>query len=151
MTPLTTTTLRYHSTAEDHPPLKAATKGSAGLDIRVTEDYLIQPEQRQDLHTGLHVEIPKGHVGILVPRSSVGRKGLRLSNTVGVIDSDYRGEIILSCYAEKGSPIDIKAGDRIAQLLILPAPKVFTQSVRSLDELTTTTRGTAGFGSTGVR
>lgn len=142
-------TLKYYSTASNHPPLQAATQGSAGIDIRVTNDYEIDPNQQQDLSTGLHVEIPKGYVGVVVPRSSTGRKGFRLSNTVGVIDSDYRGEIILSCYAN--NKITLKDGDRVAQMLILPVPSVYVQEVRSLDELTTTARGTAGFGSTGVR
>ena len=144
-------TLRYYSTAENHPPLATATKGSAGLDIRIVGDHHLHPERKQNLHTGLHVEIPTGYVGVLVPRSSMGHKGLRLNNTVGVIDSDYRGEIILSCRAEKDATIDIKDGDRVAQMLILPVAKIYTQSVRSLDELTITARGIAGFGSTGVR
>lgn len=144
-------TLRYYSTADNHPPLAAATAGSAGLDIRVVGDHRLRPDDKQDLHTGLYVQIPTGYVGVLVPRSSTGRKGLRLNNTVGVIDSDYRGEIILSCRIEKDATIDIKDGDRVAQMLVVPVPKIDTQSVRSLDELTTTTRGVAGFGSTGVR
>tara|TARA_Y100000034_G_C6759983_1_gene338414 strand:+ start:234 stop:683 length:450 start_codon:yes stop_codon:yes gene_type:complete len=143
-------TLKYYSTA-NHPPLKAATKGSAGLDIRVIGDHHIKPSHHRDLNTGLHVEIPQGYVGIVVPRSSTGRKGFRLSNTVGVIDSDYRGEIILNCRTEQDTTLELKDGDRIAQMLIIPIAKVYTQAVRSLDELTTTTRGKAGFGSTGVR
>ena len=142
--------LRYYSTA-DHPPLKTATQGSAGLDIRVVGDHHIRPNHCKSLNTGLHVEIPKEHVGLVVPRSSTGRKGFRLSNTVGVIDSDYRGEIILSCYVEQDTSLKLQDGDRVAQMLIVPVAKVYTQAVRSLDELTTTTRGTAGFGSTGVR
>ena len=146
-----TQTLRYYNTAGHHPPLSHATAGAAGIDIRVVGDYLFTGEQQQDLHTGLHVEIPRGHVGLLVPRSSTGRKGLRLSNTIGVIDSDYRGEIILSCHMTKDATLEIKDGDRVAQMLVMPTVKVYTRAVRSLDELTTTVRGTAGFGSTGVR
>jgi dUTP pyrophosphatase len=144
-------TLRYYSTADHGKPLAAATSGAAGLDIRVLEDVELKPADHRDINTGLHVEIPRDHVGIVVPRSSLGRKGLRLGNTVGIIDSDYRGEIILNCHCDRNKAIRMTAGDRVAQMLILPVTKVYTQAVKSLDELTTTTRGTAGFGSTGVR
>lgn len=130
-----------------HPAAKApyrATVGSAGFDLTATSKEVI------DLHhtrfgTGLAVEIPAGHVGLVFPRSSCYKQGMLLSNCVGVIDSDYRGEItaiflgtsVEHCY---------NIGDRICQLVIMPIPEVeFIES----EELTDTERGISGYGSTG--
>ena len=142
--------LRYYSSSAVSAP-QAGTSGSAGLDIRVAEDYYLYPQEQYDLKTGLHVEIPTDHFGLLVPRSSTGKKGLRLLNTVGIIDSDYRGEIILSCMMDNDIGLKLEAGDRVAQMLVLPYAPLFPQAVYSLQDLTPTARGTAGFGSTGVK
>ena len=90
--------------------------------------------------TGIAVEIPEGYVGIIVPRSSTGIKGQTIKNTIGVIDSDYRGEIKLHLFV----PVTQKI--RIAQMLIMPCPQFNIEFVESLSE---TDRGEGGFGSTG--
>ena len=97
------------------------------------------------VHTGIAVEIPEGHVGLIFPRSSCYKNRMVLTNCVGVIDSDYRGEI---CAVFLGSFVDLqyKVGDRIAQMIILPIPAVEYQFA---EELSTTERGTGGYGSTG--
>ena len=92
--------------------------------------------------TGIAVEIPEGYVGIIVPRSSTGIKGYTIKNTIGVIDSDYRGEIKLHLFV----PVTQKI--RIAQMLIMPCPQFNIEFVESLSE---TDRGEGGFGSTGVK
>lgn len=99
--------------------------------------------------TGLAVEIPEGYVGLLFPRSSISKKGLTLANSVGVIDSGYRGEImfkfaITSDRPRKNSVYEV--GDRIGQLIIMPYPKIEFVT----GELTESERGVGGFGSTGV-
>ena len=90
--------------------------------------------------TGIAVEIPEGYVGIIVPRSSTGIKGYTMKNTIGVIDSDYRGEIKLHLF------IPVTQKIRIAQMLIMPCPQFNIEFVESLSE---TDRGEGGFGSTG--
>lgn len=90
--------------------------------------------------TGIAVEIPEGYVGIIVPRSSTGIKGYTIKNTIGVIDSDYRGEIKLHLF------IPVTQKIRIAQMLIMPCPQFNIEFVESLSE---TERGDGGFGSTG--
>ena len=99
-------------------------------------------------HTGLSIEIPEGYVGLLFPRSSVYKTGQFLTNSVGVIDSGYRGEIMLKYTRDTHS--DKKAyrpGDRVGQIIILPYPKVEFEEVESLSQ---TERGSGGYGSTGA-
>lgn len=125
-----------------------ATDGSAGWDLTATTKELDQGK-KAIYGTGLSVEIPKGYVGLLFPRSSIHKKGLRLSNSVGVIDSDYRGEIKavfdrLSIWPYEWELYQI--GDRICQLIILPVPTIEWEES---EELTNTTRGEGGYGSTG--
>ena len=96
--------------------------------------------------TGLCIEIPPGFVGLLFPRSSVSKTSMSLANSVGVIDSGYRGEIMLK-YRQTGDPNPVyRTGDRVGQLMIIPHPQV--EFIR-VDELSTTERGEGGFGSTG--
>ena len=111
------------------------TTSSAGLDLRVNTF------DRGRVGTGTKVAIPEGHYGLVVPRSSLGCKGLSLLNTVGIIDSDYRGEIILMTSGY--TPV---IGERIAQLIISPYVICETEQV---DTLPATGRGDGGFGSTG--
>ena len=96
--------------------------------------------------TGLAMEIPQGHVGLLFPRSSISKTNLRLTNAVGVIDSGYRGEIMMK-FSFSPYGLEYEVGDRIGQLLIMPYPKVEFEEVSELSE---TTRGSGGYGSTGV-
>lgn len=101
------------------------------------------------LDTGLAFEIPQGHVMLIFSRSGHGfNQGIRLSNAVGVIDSDYTGEVKVKLICdEPGSQLVIKPGDRIAQAIVLPYPKVTFTEVAELSE---TERGAGGFGSTGT-
>ena len=94
--------------------------------------------------TGIAVEIPQGYVGLVFPRSSIANTNLTLSNSVGVIDSGYRGEIMAKF--RKGGSTTYKVGDRIAQLIIIPYPEV---TFKEVDELSESDRGVGGYGSTG--
>lgn len=98
--------------------------------------------------TGIAVEIPRGYVGLVFPRSSVSKQDMMLSNSVGVIDSGYRGEITFKfkTVGNKMYPDMYNVGDRIGQLIILPYPDIFWDEV---DELEDTDRGNGGYGSTG--
>ncbi len=99
-------------------------------------------------YTGLSIEIPEGYAGFIFPRSSIKNYELYLTNAVGVIDSGYRGEIILNFKPEHTSfPIKYNVGDRIGQLIILPYPKIEFEEAQELEE---STRGTGAFGSTGL-
>ena len=122
------------------------TEGSAGLDIHLIEDVIFEPKKVTTVHTGLSVEIPDGYFGAIYPRSSVGTKyNLMLANTVGIIDSDYRGEIILKIYNYGNKRVELKKDERIVQMIIQPYNRVEIEKVESLSE---TERGTGGFGST---
>jgi len=122
---------------------KYAKDGDAGMDLTATD--VVSDEGTITYKTGIAVEIPRWHVGLLFPRSSVYKTGQTLTNCVGVIDSGYRGEIMmkytLSVY---GKEYDI--GDRIGQLIIMPYPLVEFEEV---DNLTPSSRGVGGYGSTG--
>lgn len=98
--------------------------------------------------TGLSVEIPAGHAMLIYSRSGHGfRSDTRLANAVGVLDSDYRGEVLVRLFNDGAEPFIVHKGDRIAQAMLVPIPRVEFEVV---EELTTTERGTGGFGSTGA-
>ena len=123
------------------------TPGAAGLDLYADEDAFVVDYSSTMVRTGIAVEVPEGYVGLLFLRSSMGKTGVSLTNSVGVIDSDYRGELKLSLtYSIGNGGHFIRRGDRIAQLVVLPAP---TFDLIEVDELSYTDRGTGGFGSTG--
>ena len=122
-----------------------ATAGDAGLDM-VAVDLMDSIEQVVYM-TGIAVEIPEGHVGLLFPRSSIRKYQLSLSNSVGVIDSGYRGEIQFTFNKTSGPASQkYKIGERIGQLVIIPYPIIEAVEV---DELSDSERGEGGFGSTG--
>ena len=101
------------------------------------------------LRTGLHVAIPVGYEGQVRARSSLGSKGLILPHSIGTIDADYRGELfVLMTWIGEGDSYLVKSGERIAQLLITPIPRVGFIEV-GYEELGETERGSGGFGSTG--
>ena len=131
-------------------PLPAyGTAGSAGFDLYCNNDepILAQPGELVKVPTGVYMQIPNGYFGAIYPRSSAGTKlRIRLANTTGIIDSDYRGEIILFLVNEGEEVVTINKGDRLVQMVIQPYIQVDIQKVESLDE---TDRGTGGFGSTG--
>ncbi len=137
-------------------PPAYAHDGDAGLDLRVREDVDIRTDQTVLVGTGVRVEIPRGHYGQLVMRSGFStRTGIVLAHGTGVIDSGYRGEVMLPLHKMfvlgDGAPrtMHIKAGTRVAQLIIHELPDVDVQYVRA-EELAPSERGEGGFGSTGV-
>lgn len=124
-----------------------STAGSGGLDLYV-KDFKID-EDKITIYTGLTLEIPRGHVGLLLPRSSTGTAGLRLKNTVGVIDSDYRGEVMILCDRFDEEETVINVDRKLAQLVIIPVCPFPVEQVGNFDDLSVTSRDTGGFGSTG--
>ena len=123
--------------------------GDAGLDLRSSEDVTLAPFERRLIATGLAIAIPEGYAGFVQPRSGLALKqGLSMANTPGLIDSHYRGELkICAINLDPTTPIDVRKGDRIAQLVIQKVPVV---SLVEVDELDETDRGAGGFGSSGV-
>lgn len=120
-----------------------AKDGDAGLDLTAIWATTNSEENGyQEYGTGLAFEIPKGYVGLLFPRSSITNKRMMLKNSVGVIDSGYRGEIKLRFVGES----DYKVGDRVGQLIIMPYPSIELEESESLEE---SERGVGGHGSTG--
>jgi dUTP pyrophosphatase len=131
---------------------KTPTYGSvaaAGADLYVCCDHgtSILPGETAVLPTGISVEIPEGHVGLVFARSSLGiKRGLAPANKVGVIDSDYRGEIKVALYNHSGEAQTLLPYERVAQMVIVPCVHV---DYEESDSLETTQRGEGGFGSTG--
>ena len=126
---------------------KQGTPGSAGFDLTAMSYRFDERYSVWEYGTGIAVEIPKGYVGMVFPRSSVYKTGDFLSNCVGIIDSDYRGEIKAKFYSIKQLWDDpYKLGDRICQLVIVPIPEV---EYIEVDNLSVTERGAGGYGSTG--
>lgn len=129
---------------------KYATDGSACFDLHSVGDYFIDDiaHTNEVVATGLSVEIPEGYQMLVFSRSGhAAKNNVRLANCVGVIDSDYRGEVKVLLAADIDARLTIKKGDRIAQAQIMPVHRV---SFVEVEELTDTNRGTGGFGSTGV-
>ena len=127
------------------------TQFSAGADLyALTEgDVTVKPRETVLIHTGIAVEIPEGYVGLIFARSGLAtKKGLAPANKVGVIDADYRGELMVALFNQSDEERTISNGERIAQMAIVPFLKAEYQEV---EELTDTKRGTGGFGSTGTK
>ena len=128
------------------------TRGSeyaAGWDLYALEEYVVPFRKSVKLRTGLRVAIPVGYEGQVRARSSLGSKGLILPHSIGTIDADYRGELfVLMTWIGEGESYRVKAGERIAQLLISPIPEVSFKEA-SIEQLGDTKRGDGGFGSTG--
>ncbi|WP_335589304.1 dUTP diphosphatase [Granulosicoccus antarcticus] len=127
-----------------------ASAGSAGLDLRacVQETLTLMPGSTELIPTGLCIHIADpGYAGMILPRSGLGHKhGIVLGNLVGLIDSDYQGQLFVSCWNRGTEAFDIEVGARIAQLVIVPVAQVTFNRVDNFDS---TSRGTGGFGSTG--
>jgi len=122
-----------------------AKAGDAGMDLVAISEEWNKDSTMVTYDTGLSLEIPEGYVGLLFPRSSVSKTTLNLANSVGVIDSGYRGSLMLKFrYLEEGDVYDI--GDRVAQLVIMKLPFV---EIIEVAELSSSERGEGGFGSTG--
>ena len=116
----------------------------AGADLFALENYTINPGEQKLVDTGIAVKIPDNFVGLIYNRSSQGKKGITIPHSVGVIDSDYRGNLKVLLKNISEEPYNILVGDRIAQLVIQPV-----QLVDFVDSWNDTQRGTGGFGSTG--
>ena len=134
----------------DIPLPHYATSGSAGLDLRacIDQDILLKPGQTELIPTGLaiYLEHP-GYAAMLLPRSGLGHKhGVVLGNLVGLIDSDYQGPLMVSCWNRGNTDYTIKVGERIAQMVIVP---VVQTEFELVDEFQATNRGDGGFGHTG--
>jgi len=125
---------------------------SAGADLYAVLDrdkIEIPPHETVLVHTGLSFEIPEGYVGLVYARSGLATKrGLAPANKVGVIDSDYRGEVMVSLHNHSNTLQEIDNGERVAQIVIAPFLKV---DFEIADELSDTVRGEGGFGSTGKK
>lgn len=122
---------------------------SAGADLYacLEEEISIAPGETVLVHTGLALEIPEGYVGLIYARSGLATKrGLAPANKVGVIDADYRGEVMVALYNQSGNVQTVAHGERIAQLVIAP---FLTAEFEEADDLSDTVRGAGGFGSTG--
>lgn len=122
------------------------TPGSAGYDLSSVSELTVIPSGFAKIPTGIAVSIPNGCYGRIAPRSSLSVKRVMVNG--GVIDEDYRGEIYVILYNLGESPFQVKAGDRIAQLIF---ERIFHPEMVVVDELDRSDRGDAGFGSTGIR
>jgi len=135
---------------QEHGLPSYATEGSAGLDLRacITQDFILQPGLSTLIPTGLAIYLAdKNFAAMILPRSGLGHKyGIILGNSVGLIDSDYQGELKISLWNRSAEPFEIKPGMRIAQLVIIPVIQAEFELVQDFDE---THRGEGGFGSSG--
>lgn len=129
-----------------------ATPGSAGMDLRacINGSITLKPGDTELIPTGIAVHISDpGYAATILPRSGLGHKhGIVLGNLVGLIDSDYQGQLFVSCWNRGNTEFTIDAGDRIAQLVILPVAQVEFETV---DEFTDSDRGAGGFGHSGQK
>ena len=126
-------------------------EGDAGIDLRYLGHtaFPLHGEMTAKFKTGIAVEIPEGNFGMIVPRSGLGSRGIILANTVGIIDPNYRGEIIVNLWNRNPAmtrPVVLEPMERIAQLIIMPYTKVKPVFVETLNE---TDRGATGFGGSG--
>lgn len=129
-----------------------ATPGSAGLDLRALLDapLTLAPGETQLVKTGLAIHIANPHfAAVILPRSGLGHKhGIVLGNGTGLIDSDYQGELMVSCFNRSGTAFTIQPGERIAQLVFMPVVQAALEVVTAFGDASQ--RGTGGFGSTGT-
>jgi dUTP pyrophosphatase len=131
---------------EDARVPERAYTGDAGVDLAACEPVTLAPGERALVSTGLAVAIPEGYAGFVQPRSGLAnRHGITIVNTPGLIDSGYRGEIqVVLLNTDREETFTAAAGERIAQLVVLPVPEV---ALREVDELPPSERGVRGFGS----
>ncbi len=125
---------------------KYAHKGDAGMDLYSIENLILEPKHRTMVATGISFELPKGYVALVWDKSGIAKKGV--TTLAGVIDSSYRGEIKIALLNVSSKPYKIKKGEKIAQILI---QKVEQPKIQVVEELSKTTRGKGGFGSTGIK
>ena len=120
--------------------------GDAGLDLFVLEDISFEAGETKTIKLGIQCEPADGRAYLLMPRSSISKTPLRMANSVGLIDGGYRGEIMAVCDNIKNRPYTVHRGDRLFQLVAMDGSPI---EYELTDALSTTTRGTGGFGSTG--
>ena len=135
-----------------HPDAKLPTRaheGDAGLDLHALEGCVLEPGERAMVPTGIAIELPDGHAGLVVPRSGLAAKhGISVVNAPGLIDPGYRGEVrVLLLNTDPGAAFEVQPGMRIAQLVVTP---VAAPAVQEVEDLPSTSRGSGGFGSTGT-
>jgi dUTP pyrophosphatase len=135
---------------KDFPLPAHATPGSAGVDLRACIDtpLILEPGESVLVPTGIaiHVEDP-GYAAVLLPRSGLGHKhGIVLGNLVGLIDSDYQGQVMVSCWNRSAQPFTVQPGERIAQLVVIRVAQIAFEVVADFAD---STRGAGGFGSSG--
>ncbi|MEE4291727.1 MAG: dUTP diphosphatase [Cycloclasticus sp.] len=139
-----------HRLGESIPLPEYATEGSAGLDLRacLDEPLLLKPGETKLIPTGMAIHINDATLAaVILPRSGLGHKhGIVLGNLVGLIDSDYQGQLFVSCWNRGQTAFNIDVGDRIAQLVFVPVEQVEFEQVGSFDD---SHRGEGGFGHTG--
>jgi dUTP pyrophosphatase len=135
----------------DIPLPHYATEGSAGLDLRACIDgpLTLAPGQTELVPTGLAIHLEDaGYAAVILPRSGLGhRHGVVLGNLVGLIDSDYQGQLMVSCWNRGGTAYTISPGERIAQMVVVPVVQV---ALTIVEEFTESERGSGGFGSSGT-
>lgn len=141
-----TTVVKFKKLDDSAVAPKYSKEGDAGLDLTATS-IISNTTNQVTYGTGIALEIPNGFVGLVFPRSSIKKYELQLSNSVGIIDSGYRGEIQITFNKIHSSLTDYKVGDRVAQIIILPYPQI---TMVESKELSKTERGEGGFGSTGT-
>jgi len=129
-------------------PLTQPATGDAGYDLRSVFDVNINPNSQKTIHTGVHLAVPSGHVGIIKDRSSMALQ--RISVQGGVIDSSYRGEIKVILENHSEDTFSIAPNQKIAQLIIVPCFSSKLDLVDDIEDLGLTDRGASGFGSTGT-
>lgn len=124
-------------------------EGDAALDLcsGLEAPLVLAPNERADIPTGVAMAIPAGHVGLIFPRSGLGSQGFNLRNSTGVIDSNYRGELVVRIINNGPAPLTINPNDRIVQMAIMP---VATCAPTEVEDLDATNRNAAGFGSSGA-
>ena len=129
-----------------------STQGSAGLDLRASleEDLILNPNQTELIATGVSIHIEdKSHAGLILPRSGLGHKhGIVLGNLIGLIDSDYQGQLFVSCWNRSDKNYKIEPYDRIAQLIFV---NIDQPKLNIVDTFTKSIRGEDGFGSSGKK
>ena len=126
---------------------RQSTAGAAGYDIFASSESTVPPRGSAVVKTGLHVQIPPHTVLLVYSRSGQGfNHGIRLSNCTGVIDSDYRGEILVKLQNDSDKEFKVEVGDKVAQAVLM---SFFRMDFETVDELDESDRGTGGFGSTG--
>ncbi len=134
----------------EFPLPEYATEGSAGMDLRALPEQTIElaPGETELLPTGMAIHLADpGLAAVILPRSGLGHKhGIVLGNLVGLIDSDYQGQLFVSCWNRGNTSFTINPGDRIAQLVIVP---VVQASLRVVEDFESSERGAGGFGHTG--